>query len=49
MGATVYVVRKYQRERAREIHHHHHYESNGNGNGNRKALYSDKEAALDAV
>ncbi|KAF2649243.1 hypothetical protein K491DRAFT_721821 [Lophiostoma macrostomum CBS 122681] len=52
VGATVYIVRKYQREqRAREVHHHHHYESPGNGIGNgfRKALYSDKEAALDAV
>jgi UDP-N-acetylmuramyl pentapeptide phosphotransferase/UDP-N-acetylglucosamine-1-phosphate transferase len=47
MGITIYTVRKYQRERAREIHHHHHYESNGNGV--RKAIYSDKEAALDAV
>jgi hypothetical protein len=31
MGATVCIVRKYQRERAREIYHHHHYEGNNNG------------------
>jgi hypothetical protein len=49
MGATVCIVRKYQRERAREIHHHHHYEGNNNGNGSRKSLCSDKEAAMDVV